>query len=155
VYYAYWYNKNNNIYKNVALKVIHNSNKNVEDFIQELKYYCDIGYENPSFLECHGVSRDDTTKDYIIVLKYAIKGSLRQNLETVSQLEWKDKLNILYCIASDLEAIHSQELIHRDLHSGNILQLIYTALTLLIWDFLHHQHQILNKMVRSMVLCRM
>ncbi|RIB05077.1 kinase-like domain-containing protein [Gigaspora rosea] len=141
VFCAYWLNKNDNISEKVALKVIHKSNKEVENFIQELKYYCEIGYENPSFLECHGVSRDDITKDYILVLNYADEGSLRQNIETVSQIIWKDKLNILYCIASDLEAIHSQELIHRDLHSCNILQLIYTALTLLIWDFLHHQHQ--------------
>ncbi|RIB16677.1 kinase-like domain-containing protein [Gigaspora rosea] len=37
-------------------------------------------------------------------------------------MEWKDKLNLLICIAADLQAIHSQKLIHRDLHSGNILQ---------------------------------
>ncbi|RIB22153.1 kinase-like domain-containing protein [Gigaspora rosea] len=52
----------------------------------------------------------------------APKGSLRQNLVEVSQLEWKDKLNILNGIVIDLESIHSQELVHRDLHSGNILQ---------------------------------
>ncbi|RIB13147.1 kinase-like domain-containing protein, partial [Gigaspora rosea] len=33
-----------------------------------------------------------------------------------------EKLNLLNCIASDLEAIHSQGLLHRDLHSGNVLQ---------------------------------
>ncbi|RIB16832.1 hypothetical protein C2G38_2038257 [Gigaspora rosea] len=55
-------------------------------------------------------------------LKIAGNGSLRQNLVEVSQLEWKDKLNILNGIAFDLESIHSQELVHRDLHSGNILQ---------------------------------
>ncbi|RIB16179.1 kinase-like domain-containing protein [Gigaspora rosea] len=32
-----------------------------------------------------------------------------------------DKLNLLQCIASDLRVIHSHDLIHRDLHSGNIL----------------------------------
>ncbi|RIB16492.1 kinase-like domain-containing protein [Gigaspora rosea] len=37
-------------------------------------------------------------------------------------MDWKDKLNLLQCIASDLQIIHSQEFIHRDLHSGNILQ---------------------------------
>ncbi|RIB14253.1 kinase-like domain-containing protein [Gigaspora rosea] len=37
-------------------------------------------------------------------------------------MEWKNKLTLLHCIASDLQIIHSQELIHRDLHSGNILQ---------------------------------
>ncbi|RIB03144.1 kinase-like domain-containing protein [Gigaspora rosea] len=43
-------------------------------------------------------------------------------------MEWKQKLNLLHCIASDLQIIHSQEFIHRDLHSGNILQdELYTA----------------------------
>jgi serine/threonine protein kinase len=55
-------------------------------------------------------------------MKYAPKGSLRQNLYSVAQMEWKKKLNLLLCIASDLQIIHSQNLIHRDLHSGNILQ---------------------------------
>ncbi|RIB20777.1 kinase-like domain-containing protein [Gigaspora rosea] len=36
-------------------------------------------------------------------------------------MDWKDKLNLLQCIASDLQIIHSHDLIHRDLHSGNIL----------------------------------
>ncbi|RIB29362.1 kinase-like domain-containing protein [Gigaspora rosea] len=36
-------------------------------------------------------------------------------------MDWRDKLNLLQCIASDLLIIHSQDLIHRDLHSGNIL----------------------------------
>ncbi|RIB22156.1 hypothetical protein C2G38_2174668 [Gigaspora rosea] len=60
--------------------------------------------------------------DYIIVMGIAPKGLLRQNLVEASQLEWKDKLNILNGIVIDLESIHSQELVHRDLHSGNILQ---------------------------------
>ena len=55
-------------------------------------------------------------------MDYAPLGSLRQNLYSVAKLEWKKKLNLLLCIASDLQIIHSQNLIHRDLHSGNILQ---------------------------------
>ncbi|RIB06809.1 kinase-like domain-containing protein [Gigaspora rosea] len=54
-------------------------------------------------------------------MSYAEKGSLRQNLHTISKMDWKDKINLLQCIASDLQIIHSQDLIHRDLHSGNIL----------------------------------
>ena len=49
-------------------------------------------------------------------------GSLRKNLHSVARMKWKDKLTLLHCIVSDLQIIHSQELIHRDLHSGNILQ---------------------------------
>ncbi|RIB27585.1 kinase-like domain-containing protein [Gigaspora rosea] len=52
---------------------------------------------------------------------YATKGSLRQNLHTISKMDWKDKLTLLQSIASDLQIIHSHDLIHRDLHSGNIL----------------------------------
>ncbi|RIB13963.1 kinase-like domain-containing protein [Gigaspora rosea] len=57
----------------------------------------------------------------MIVMEYASKGSLRKNLHTIGQMDWKDKLNLLQCIASDLQIIHSHDLIHRDLHSGNIL----------------------------------
>ncbi|RIB02359.1 kinase-like domain-containing protein [Gigaspora rosea] len=37
-------------------------------------------------------------------------------------MNWMDKLTLLHSIISDLQMIHSQGLIHRDLHSGNILQ---------------------------------
>ncbi|RIB23852.1 kinase-like domain-containing protein [Gigaspora rosea] len=100
VYSASWFDRINSSWKGAALKVIHNSNENEQEFIQELKNYCEIGYENPSFLNCHGVSRN-YDGDYIIVMGIAPKGSLRQNL---------------------VESIHAQELVHRDLHSGNILQ---------------------------------
>ncbi|RIB16826.1 hypothetical protein C2G38_2089848, partial [Gigaspora rosea] len=94
VYSANWSDGINHTWRDVALKVIHNSNENEQEFIQELKNYCEIGYANPSFLNCDGVSRNDDG-DYIIVMQIAAKGSLRQNLVEVSQLEWKDKLNIL------------------------------------------------------------
>ncbi|RIB27661.1 kinase-like domain-containing protein [Gigaspora rosea] len=55
-------------------------------------------------------------------MDYAQYGSLRQNLHIIAQMNWKDKLNLLQCIASDILTIHSHDLIHRDLHSGNILQ---------------------------------
>ncbi|RIB17764.1 kinase-like domain-containing protein [Gigaspora rosea] len=51
-------------------------------------------------------------------MKYARYGCLRKNLHNIA---WKDKLNLLQCIVSDLQIIHSHDLIHRDLHSGNIL----------------------------------
>ncbi|CAH1757677.1 8053_t:CDS:2 [Entrophospora sp. SA101] len=35
--------------------------------------------------------------------------------------DWADKLNILRCIAYGLALIHKEGLIHKDLHSGNIV----------------------------------
>ncbi|CAG8597757.1 12331_t:CDS:2, partial [Ambispora leptoticha] len=102
VYYAMWHNKYQNLHQNVALKLLHNSKDYNDEFMKELKAYCDIGSKNPSFLRCFGISKEDTSGDYILV---------------VAQMEWRNKLTLLHCIASDLQLIHSQELIHRDLHS--------------------------------------
>ena len=65
-----------------------------------------------------GISRDDVS---ILVMKYALLGCLRKNLHAIAKMNWNDKLNLLQCIASDLQIVHSYDLIHRDLHSGNIL----------------------------------
>ncbi|RIB12255.1 kinase-like domain-containing protein [Gigaspora rosea] len=146
VFKAIWYNKEQFVYSNVALKLLHGSNpkksqneefiqekeglikekegliKQKEEFIKELKAFCDIISKHPSFLRCCGISKDDSSGDYIIVLQYAAMGSLRKNLCSVAQMEWKHRLTLLHSIASDLQIIHSQGLIHRDLHSCNILQ---------------------------------
>ncbi|RIB20324.1 kinase-like domain-containing protein [Gigaspora rosea] len=54
-------------------------------------------------------------------MEFALEGCLRKNLHAIAQSNWREKLNLLQCIAYDLQIIHSQDLIHRDLHSGNIL----------------------------------
>ncbi|CAG8842005.1 18768_t:CDS:1, partial [Gigaspora margarita] len=44
--------------KSNVLKVIHDSNKNVQEIIQRLKNHCEIGYKNPLFLGYKGVSKN-------------------------------------------------------------------------------------------------
>lgn len=119
VYSANWFNQN--LWKTVALKLLRGSNSHREEFIKELKTFCEISYKSPTFLKCFGISKDYSTKDYILVMGYAEKGSLHKNLDEIAKTKWENKLNLLLCIASDLETIHSQDIIHRDLHSGNIL----------------------------------
>jgi serine/threonine protein kinase len=59
----------------------------------------------------------------MMVLEYATHGSLRDYLRVnYSTLKWKDKLEILLNIVIDLDFIHERNYIHKDLHSGNILQ---------------------------------
>ncbi|RIB22484.1 kinase-like domain-containing protein, partial [Gigaspora rosea] len=77
--------------------------------------------ENPTFLKCYGISKDAASKNYIIVIEYAPMGSLKENLNSIKQMKWKDKLTLLHSIAFDLQIIHSKNYIHRDLHSGNVL----------------------------------
>ncbi|RIB20894.1 kinase-like domain-containing protein, partial [Gigaspora rosea] len=63
----------------------------------------------------------EASKDYILVMEYESLGCLRKNLHDIAKMGWKDKLNLLQCITSDLQISHSHDLVHRDLHSGNIL----------------------------------
>src|SRR5256885_658922 len=59
----------------------------------------------------------------MMVLEYAENGSLRDFLQNhFSELKWGTKLEILRNIIDNLEFIHNRKYIHKDLHSGNILQ---------------------------------
>jgi serine/threonine protein kinase len=60
----------------------------------------------------------------MMVLDYAIHGNLRNYLDkNYNDLRWKNKIFDLCNIVVGLSQIHDQNLIHRDLHIGNILKL--------------------------------
>ncbi|RIB16725.1 kinase-like domain-containing protein, partial [Gigaspora rosea] len=57
-----------------------------------------------------------------MVLQYADEGNLRIYLEkNFTRLQWTDKLRIAKEIINGLLFLHSIDIIHRDLHSKNIL----------------------------------
>jgi len=58
----------------------------------------------------------------MIVMQYANNGNLLSYLvQNINKLMWMDKLQCLEGIAYDLEHIHYHQLVHCDLHSGNIV----------------------------------
>ncbi|POG65392.1 kinase-like domain-containing protein [Rhizophagus irregularis DAOM 181602=DAOM 197198] len=62
------------------------------------------------------------SKRYILVLEYANEGTLRDYLKKkFTSLEWMDKTQMALDIACGLKFLHFKEIIHRDLHSKNIL----------------------------------
>src|SRR2546421_5485211 len=74
------------------------------------------------FLQCYGVTYDENTKNYMLVLELAEK-DLRQYLQKrFGQLTWKKKLQILSTVMHTLYLMHHVGFIHTDLHPGNILQ---------------------------------
>ncbi|POG82139.1 kinase-like domain-containing protein [Rhizophagus irregularis DAOM 181602=DAOM 197198] len=54
-------------------------------------------------------------------MNYANKGNLRGNLTRIVKSKWYQKLYMLFETISGLNNIHRQELIHCDIHDGNIL----------------------------------
>ena len=72
------------------------------------------------------MTQDPETKNYMMVLDYAEDGSLRNYLDKeYSKLNWNEKIEYMFDIITGLYRIHNKELIHRDLHIGNILKLKY------------------------------
>jgi len=71
---------------------------------------------------CHGVTRDPTTLEYMLVI-WAMKEDLRTYIkEDYSSLTWKDVNYLFWDITSCLYVLHKDNLAHQDLHPGNILQ---------------------------------
>ncbi|PKK64123.1 kinase-like protein [Rhizophagus irregularis] len=118
IYKAIWLNMNQD--KEVVLKCLNNLNENLDEFLNEWKYHqsCSNSYE---IINLYGFTKSSDTLNYMVVMDYANKGNLRGNLAKVTKYNWKQKLNMLYKIISGLYEIHKQDLIHCDLHDGNIL----------------------------------
>ncbi|RGB40745.1 kinase-like domain-containing protein [Rhizophagus diaphanus] len=99
----------------VALKCLYGG---ISDFMHELKILHQYLKFNPNGFECYGVTQDPHTHKYFIVTDYYRKGDLRHYFRN---LNWSKKLDMLLQLARDLRNIHNADLVHKDLHSGNVL----------------------------------
>ena len=71
--------------------------------------------------EYYGVTRNPFTNDFVIIMKYYTSDLRNYITKNFYNIEWNKKLKILIHIAEGLNHIHKQKIIHRDLHSKNIL----------------------------------
>ncbi|RIB14224.1 hypothetical protein C2G38_1674245 [Gigaspora rosea] len=93
-----------------------------EILLNVLNAYSIIGNKKPTFHQCYGVSRKETTGHYIVVMQDVLANSLECNLYSVARMGWSEKLKLLLYIACDLQLIHSCNLINCGLHKKKILQ---------------------------------
>jgi serine/threonine protein kinase len=78
-------------------------------------------YYSTYIVECFGITQEPKTLNYALVLKLK-DCSLRKHLDkNYNSLTFKDKLDIITKICLGLDCIHNHNIIHRDLHLGNIL----------------------------------
>ncbi|KAG9292442.1 hypothetical protein G9A89_015312 [Geosiphon pyriformis] len=107
----------------VAIKIIKTNSSEVfkELNIQRAMAIKSSLYNVSSIL---GITQNAETLEYGILMEFAEHGDMRRYLSTnFHSTRWKDKLVIAWRIAWGLSRIHSSGMVHRDLHSGNILQL--------------------------------
>src|SRR5438105_1371576 len=105
----------------VVLKSLNNSQNITLEFLKEIASNKSVDYYT-CVVTCYGISQDPATKNYLMVMDYKENSDLRKYLKNnASGLNWQKKLVNLSTIAEGLNFIHRQGLIHRDFHSGNIL----------------------------------
>ncbi|CAG8471599.1 14700_t:CDS:2 [Dentiscutata heterogama] len=107
--------------RKVALKSIKiNPDFTIELLVNELKQHIRIGSHN-NILEFYGVIEGEPS-EFILVLEYANNGTLREYLcDNFYILNWDDKLCLAKQLADAIKFLHSYDIIHRDLHSENVL----------------------------------
>ncbi|GET02559.1 kinase-like domain-containing protein [Rhizophagus clarus] len=115
VYKAIWIDKD----IPVALKILNNSKNITLEFMNEITLHNRFdNSENINYIvKFYGITQNPETKDYIMVLKYAEDGSLRNYLNAnYNKLNWNKMINYLFKIALGLTWIHNNGFIHRDFH---------------------------------------
>ncbi|RIA90192.1 kinase-like domain-containing protein [Glomus cerebriforme] len=101
----------------IALKSLNNSKDITFEFLNEIKSHLKLT-NSKDIIGIYGITKDPKTSDFMMVMKYATKGNLRQN---INKFGWQRKLFTLRDIARGLSYIHKEGLAHQDFHSGNIL----------------------------------
>ncbi|CAG8440994.1 8896_t:CDS:2 [Acaulospora morrowiae] len=104
----------------VALKRIHSSEEN-EELIKEIELLRKVSH-HPNIVDFYGISKSIYDNYYVLVLKFADGGTLRNYLQNFwHKLMWKDKIRIAIEISKGLMFLHNNDIVHRDLHPNNIL----------------------------------
>ncbi|CAI2168982.1 134_t:CDS:2 [Funneliformis geosporum] len=118
------YGENEKIGFYVVLKYLTDSQNIDEEFLDEWKNYLKFSYSMKNSystsLELYGITQDPETLNYIIIMQEAICGNLGSNL-AIKKYNPNDKFHNLYTVAKALSALHKCDLIHGDLHGGNLL----------------------------------
>ncbi|RHZ61603.1 hypothetical protein Glove_346g193 [Diversispora epigaea] len=115
--------------REIVLKILNKSQNVDTEFLNELKHTFqfktklnDYNEYTRRIIECYGVTQDPKTKNYAFVLEYIPDGDLNHFIhKNFEEFTWRSKIRYFYSIVAGIKNIHDKEIIHRDLHSGNIL----------------------------------
>ena len=78
--------------------------------------------KSTTIVPCYGITKFPENNNYAMVLPYVQEGNLRDYLQkNYSKLTLKDRITIFRHLCLSLHGIHEKDLMHCDLHSGNIL----------------------------------
>ncbi|RHZ84432.1 hypothetical protein Glove_82g76 [Diversispora epigaea] len=102
----------------VILKRLNNSNSNNVKWFQEVTFSFTLGNDVAA---CYGLTKDPITNNYLLVLFYYDSDLRHFLIDNYHTLTWLQKYKIICYIIDSLDEIHNQNIVHKDLHSGNFL----------------------------------
>ncbi|GBC21860.2 kinase-like domain-containing protein [Rhizophagus irregularis DAOM 181602=DAOM 197198] len=103
----------------IALKKLNDSQNISVEYLNKLKTYWNLQRKDSKY---YGITKDSETKEFMMIIEFSERGSLRSILSNdFSNILWKDKINCLFKLSSNLQKLHKLEYIHKNFHSGNVL----------------------------------
>ncbi|RGB42057.1 kinase-like domain-containing protein [Rhizophagus diaphanus] len=123
--YQEWDSENQQLQRlgkhDVILKELENIENASQNWFEEAKTHLSISNKLTEIVPCLGLTQNPSNGNYMLVMEKE-DANLREFLQqNNNQLTWYEKIEIIYKIINSLYYIHEENLIHRDLHSGNIL----------------------------------
>ncbi|RIA83978.1 kinase-like domain-containing protein [Glomus cerebriforme] len=108
--------------KTVVLKRLVDSQNLSSSFVREMRAEYLSLKKSSKIPRMYGLTQDPETKDYYIVLQYANEFDLHTYLvQNCVSIDWWQRISILDGIVKGIYEIHKADLIHHNLHTGNIL----------------------------------
>ncbi|PKC50694.1 kinase-like protein, partial [Rhizophagus irregularis] len=107
----------------VILKELKNVENASQSWFEEAKSHLTLCNKYSDVVRCCGLTQNPSNGNHLLVmdmLDLNLREYLKQNH---NQLTWNERIKITFYIINALFYIHKENLIHRDLHSGNILYL--------------------------------
>ncbi|RGB28638.1 kinase-like domain-containing protein [Rhizophagus diaphanus] len=106
-----------------ALKCFNDDKTTLKEIVNEIKLQKRVDFHE-NILRFHGITKmgeNNIKQEYALVLEYADSDTLDTYLRrNFDKLEWNDKYRFALQLASAVACIHECDIIHRDLHSGNV-----------------------------------
>ncbi|GES93951.1 kinase-like domain-containing protein [Rhizophagus clarus] len=99
-------------------------NATIKAIVREIQLQREVDYHD-NVIRFYGVTtsfKENQRKEYSLVIEYADNGTLRSYLkENFKNLNWNDKYKLAFQLVHAVSCLHDEGIIHRDLHSNNVL----------------------------------
>ncbi|CAG8556974.1 17811_t:CDS:2, partial [Cetraspora pellucida] len=121
-----WDNNNKNFIrsgsKEIVLKSLNNSNNPNIGYFKEAMSHIIFSSLGSLGVKCYGLTKSSENSEYMLILKYMKSGNLDSFIfNKHNKFCWKEIYLLLQQILKEITLIHSSNMVHRDLHPGNIL----------------------------------